>query len=161
MPHSPRASAAALLAWLAACAPGGSPAVPVQPSSALPATVSSATDLSAEADAARAVAAAFIAAEARGDRSGDTLLATGADFIMGGIIVTNRPRLAALVGRGAAVVEDAVIGVSGAFAYVVAVYRFDSPTASLRDRARATFVLERRPAGWRIRHVHTSMVERW
>lgn len=117
--------------------------------------------MASEADAVGAVVAAFVAAEARGDQSGDTLLATGADFIMGGIVVTNRPRLAAMVGRGEAVVEEARMGVSGAFAYAAVVYRFDSPTPSLNDRARGTFVLERRAAGWRIRHVHTSMVERW
>jgi hypothetical protein len=80
---------------------------------------------------------------------------------MGGIIVTRRPRLAAFVGRGEAAGEEARVGLAGGLAWVVVVYRFDSPSPGLRDRARGTFVLERRTAGWRIRHVHTSMVERW
>jgi len=43
--------------------------------------------------------------EARGDESADTLLSPGADFINGGIPVTRRPRLAAVLGRGEATIE--------------------------------------------------------
>ncbi len=162
MRRSARASALALALAAAACG-GAAPAVPVLPQQApaAPAAGDTARSMASEADAVRAVVAAFVAAEARGDQSADTLLATGADFIMGGIALTNRPRLAAMVGRGDGVVEEVRVGVAAAFAYAAVVYRFDSPTPSLRDRARGTFVLERRIAGWRIRHVHTSMVERW
>ena len=161
MRRSARASALALALAGAACGGGAPPVVPVLPEPAPVAARDTAPSMASEADAVRAAVAAFVAAEARGDQAADTLLATGADFIMGGIAITNRPRLAAMVGRGDGVVEEARVSVAAAFAYAAVVYRFDSPTPSLRDRARGTFVLERRLAGWRIRHVHTSMVERW
>lgn len=152
----------ALLALAACAGPPASRPIPVQADSAAAAApAGDTTSPGADAEAARAVVAAFVDAEARGDGSADTLLAQDADFIMGGIVVTSRPRLAAMVGRGDAQLEEARVGTSGAFAYVVAVYRFDSPTPSLDDRARGTFILEKHTAGWRIRHVHTSMVERW
>src|SRR5512135_1889126 len=75
-----------------------------------------------EAALVRDVAAGFIAAEARGDESADTLLASGADFIMSGIPVTRRPRLAAVLGRGDAAVEDTRSQLAGDFAWVVVVY---------------------------------------
>ena len=159
-----------LAAALAACASGrpqAAPNPPPAPAATAPAPPPTAAlppdtnPLSRAADAARATVAAFVAAEARGEASADTLLAPDADFVMGGIVVTSRPRLAAMVGQGDATLEEARIGTSGVFAYVVAVYRFDSPTPSLSDRARGTFILQRLPAGWRIVHVHSSMVERW
>jgi hypothetical protein len=162
MPRCAHASVVTLAAALLACAPSPPPQLAVQPDAPPPASsADTGVALATDAAAARAVVAAFVAAEARGEAAADTLLASGADFVMGGIVITSRPRLAAFVGRGEAAVEDARVGVSGAFAYVVIVYRFDSPSPGLRDRARGTFVLERRTAGWIIRHVHTSMVERW
>jgi len=156
--------ATASFALLLAACPAPRPSSPVPEQTAAPAPVAAQPDttpLSASADQARAVVAAFVAAEARGDGSADTLLAQDADFVMGGILVLSRPRLAAMVGQGTGTLEEARMGVAGAFAYAVVVYRFDSPTPSLRDRARATFILERHVAGWKIRHVHSSMVERW
>ena len=116
-----------------------------------------------DADAGRAhdVAIAFLEAEARGDAAADTLLAPGADFIMTGVRVTTRPRLAGLNGPGDAVVEEANLGLAGSFAWVVLGYRFNGRTPQLGERARATVILEKQRAGWRIRHVHSSMVERW
>lgn len=161
MPRWPAARLAALL--VAAGCGGGAPApIAVQPAPADSAPpLAAGPSLGAAVDAARRVVEAFVAAEAQHDLAADTLLAPEADFIMSGIVITRRPRLAAIVGRGTAVVEEARAGLAGAFAYVVVVYRFDSPSPGLRDRARGTFVLERRPAGWRIRHAHSSMVERW
>ncbi len=100
--------------------------------------------LGAEAAAARDAAVTFITAEAAGERA-DSLLVPGADFIM----------------TGTAVIEAATTSLGGALAYVVVVYRFDARDPALDERARGTFVLEKQRAGWRIRHVHTSMVGRW
>ncbi len=99
-----------------------------------------------EADAAQAQAAvqAFVLQEAQGNRSADTL-----------------PRLAGLNGQGEATIEESECSLAGGFAWVVVGYRFAGRTNDLDERARATFVLEKRRAGWRIRHVHSSMVERW
>jgi hypothetical protein len=110
---------------------------------------------------ARDAAAAFIAAEARGDESADTLLASGADFIMSGIPLTRRPRLAAVLGLGQATVEDMRTQLAGDFAWVVAVYRWTGSRGDDAERGRATMILERRSAGWRIRHVHSSTVAPW
>jgi hypothetical protein len=118
-------------------------------------------DLLRETAAARDVAVGFVMAEARGDESADTLLAPGADFINGGIPVTRRPRLAAVLGRGAAVLEDLRTQLAGEFAWIVAVYRWRGTGGTELERGRATMILERRTPGWRIRHVHSSTVAPW
>lgn len=116
---------------------------------------------SVETAAARDVVNSFVAAEARGDESADTLLAPDADFIATGIVRTSRPRLAGMTGRGEGSIEEARTDLAGSFAWVAVVYRWVGRTPDHAERARATFVLVRRLAGWRIRHVHSSMVERW
>lgn len=118
-------------------------------------------DAAARAGGARAAVAEFVAAAARGDEAADTLLAPGADFIATGIVVTRPPRLAGMVGPGEGTIEEARTVLAGDLAWVAVVYRWVGRTPESVERARATFVLERRPAGWRIRHVHSSMVERW
>ena len=118
-------------------------------------------DPAREAALARAVAETFIAAEARGDESADTLLAPGADFINSGIAVAARPRLAAVIGRGEAMIESLRTEVAGQLAWVVAAYRWSGSAGQVVERGRATLVLERREAGWRIRHVHSSAVPPW
>jgi hypothetical protein len=145
------AASALLVLGLAACA-----ARP-QPGDAAPLEA----DPGRWATAARDVATAFITAEARGDTAADTLLAPGADFISGGVEVTVPPRLAAVIGSGEASVEASRTRVSGPVAWVVVVYGWSGPGAQEAQRGRATLVLERRAAGWRIRHVHSSAVARW
>jgi hypothetical protein len=120
-----------------------------------------ATNLEADLAAARATVNAFLAQEARQSPAADTLVAGGADFIMTGIRVTARPRLAGFNGAGEVFVEEASAAVSGEFAWVELSYRFAGRTTDLAERARATIILEKQRAGWRIRHVHSSMVERW
>ena len=118
-------------------------------------------DPAREAAGARAVAETFIVAEARGDEAADTLLAPGADFINSGIAVAARPRLAAVIGRGEATIENLRTEVAGQLAWVVAVYRWTGGAGRIVERGRATLVLERREAGWRVRHVHSSAVPPW
>ena len=118
-------------------------------------------DLLRETAAARDVAVGFVVAEARGDESADSLLAPGADFISGGIPVTRRPRLAAVLGRGEAAVEDLRTRLAGEFAWIVAVYRWRGTGGADLERGRATMILERGRPGWRIRHVHSSTVAPW
>jgi len=120
-----------------------------------------AADPAREAAAARDVATAFIAAEARGDTTADSLLTSGADFISGGIEVSTRPRLAAVIGRGEGVIETTRTQISGATAWVVAVYTWSGPGAQGAERGRATVILARSDRGWRIRHVHSSTVAPW
>jgi hypothetical protein len=145
------AASALLVLGLAACA-----ARP-EPSQVAPLTA----DPVLAATAARDAAIAFITAEARGDTSADTLLAPGADFINSGVDVTARPRLAAVIGRGEGTVETTRTQVSGATAWVVAVYTWSGPGAQDAQRGRATIILTRSDAGWRIRHVHSSTVAPW
>ncbi len=118
-------------------------------------------DPARETAAAREVAGVFIAGEARGDEAADTLLAPGADFINGGIAVTVRPRLAGIPGRGDATIENLRTELSGELAWVVAVYRWSGQGGRLEGRGRATLILGRREAGWRIEHVHSSTVPPW
>ena len=118
-------------------------------------------NLDRDASEARAAVNTFLTLEARGLPAADTLLSLGADFIITGVKVTTRPRLAGLNGPGETAVEEAATGLSGSFAWVVVGYRFEGRSPALNERARATFVLEKQRAGWRIRHVHSSMVERW
>src|SRR3972149_5879644 len=63
-------------------------------------------------------------------------------------------------GRGEGAVGEARAQVSGSRAWVVVTYRF-TKAGEQPERRRGTFLLEKRTAGWRIRHVHTSWVERW
>jgi len=118
-------------------------------------------NLDVDAALARAAVNQFLALEARGLPAADTLLAPGADFIMTGVRVTTRPRLAGLNGPGEAAIEESGTGFAGSLAWVVVSYRFTGRSEALNERARATFVLEKQRAGWRIRHAHSSMVERW
>ena len=116
---------------------------------------------SVETAAARDVVSTFIAAEARGDEGADTLLAADAGFIATGIPRTARPRLAGMTARGEGSIEEARTELAGSFAWVEVIYRWQGRAPGSEERARATFVLERKLAGWKIRHVHSSMVERW
>ena len=110
---------------------------------------------------ARDVATEFIAAEAGGDAAADTLLASDADFIMSGIPVTRRPRLAGVLGHGAATIEETRTQLAGAFAWVVTTYHWTADDGNDEEHGRATMILERQRAGWRIRHVHSSTVAPW
>lgn len=149
------ASAPFLLVLASACAtPPAGDTIPQLPA------VAGTGPLGSEAAAIRDVVTAFMTAEAGGEPA-DSLLAPGADFLMTGITVTRAPRLAGLNGTGTATIEAAGTYVAGALAYVVVAYRFDASVPELDERARGTFVLEKQRAGWRIRHVHTSMVGRW
>lgn len=146
-------------ALLAACARRA----PMPDFAAAPDTVPAAPayDIAAEAAVLRGVVALFVASEAENGAGADTLLAPGADFLMTGVKVTTRPRLAGLNGPGRASVEEASTGLAGSFGWVVVLYRFEGRTPALNERARATFILEKQRAGWKIRHVHSSMVARW
>lgn len=155
MPRSALASALLILPLLAA-APACTRRLAAPP--AEPVAIG---NPSVETAAARDVVSAFVTAEARGDEAADTLVSADADFIATGIAVTARPRLAGMIGRGEGTIEEARTELAGSFAWVTVVYRWVGRTPDSAERARATFVLERRIAGWRIRHVHSSMVERW
>jgi hypothetical protein len=114
-----------------------------------------------EAALVRQTAVAFISEEARGESAADTLLAANADFIDSGVPVTARPRLSAVLGRGTSTVETVRTEVAGAFAWVVAVYRWRGPGGPEEERGRATMILERQGEAWKIRHVHSSSVPPW
>jgi len=144
-----RAASSAFALALAACAGRAAPGGPLP------------YDPLRETALVRDVATGFIAAEARGDESADTLLTPGADFIMSGISVTRRPRLAGVLGRGETAVEDLRTQLAGDFAWVVAVYHWTGNGGDDVENGRATMILERRRAGWRIRHVHSSTVAPW
>ena len=111
--------------------------------------------------AIRAAVTAFVLGEARGDQDVDTLLASGADFIVTGTAATNRPRLAGVPGTGTGSVGELSIQVAGDYAWAVANYGWVGENSAGGEVGRATFILQRLPAGWRIHHVHSSHVARW
>ncbi len=155
MPRSPgrsRAGAALLAAAvaLAACAPR----VPRADALRLP-------TLGSDVAAVRGAVTAFIVGEAAGERRVDTLLASGADFVVDGVFLEHPPRLAGVPGPGTGAVNDLQIQLAGDYAWVVAGYAWVGNDPAGAERGLATFVLERRSPGWRIRHVHSSHVERW
>ena len=159
MPRSLFVRLLAAAALAAGCA-GRTAAPPATPADTT-APAAPAYDIAGEATAVRGVVSLFVSAEAENAASADTLLTPGADVLMTGVQVTTRPRLAGLNGPGRATVEEASTGLAGHFAWVVVRYRFSGRTPELAERARATFVLEKQRAGWKIRHVHSSMVARW
>lgn len=146
-----RAAAAVAVAALAtACASRVPPPGPLLPMT-----------LAADVAAVRATVAAFVTAEAGGDERADTLLARGTDFVVDGVALENRPRLAGVPGPGTGTVNDLQIQVAGDWAWAVAGYAWMGDDPEGAERGMATFVLQRQPAGWRIRHVHSSHVARW
>jgi ketosteroid isomerase-like protein len=77
------------------------------------------------------------------------------------VVLERRPRLAGVPGPGTGSVNDLHIQVAGDCAWAVAGYAWVGSDPEGAERGMATFVLQRRGAGWRIRHVHSSHVERW
>jgi len=155
MPHSTGRSRRSTLPFLAtlalaACAPRAPAPLPT-----LPSTVGE------DAAAVRAVVTAFIVGEARGDEGTDTLLAPGADLIVTGVPLTERPRLAGVSGPGTGTVRELRVEIAGDQAWAVAGYGWVGRDPSGEERALATFILQRFAGGWRIRHAHSSHVERW
>jgi hypothetical protein len=118
-------------------------------------------DPAADAAAVRLLVEHFVAAEAAMDESADTLLAPGAGFVAMGIPATRRPRLAGMLERGLGALEESSVEVSGGIAWAAIIYRWTPRSPGQPEIARATMVLVRLPAGWRIRHVHSSWVEPW
>ena len=150
-----RRGAAAVLA-LGALALAGCASRPV----ATRAPILSAT-VSDDVPAIRAAVTAFVLGEARGEQGVDTLLASGAGFIVTGTAATNRPRLAGVPGAGTGSVGELRIQVAGDYAWAIANYGWVGENPASGAVGRATFILQRLPAGWRIHHVHSSHVERW
>jgi outer membrane murein-binding lipoprotein Lpp len=117
--------------------------------------------VSDDVPAVRAAVTAFVLGEARGEQTVDTLLASGADFIVTGTAATNRPRLAGVPGVGTGSVGELRIQVAGDYAWAIANYSWVGENPAGGEVGRATFILQRLPAGWRIHHVHSSHVARW
>lgn len=117
--------------------------------------------LGADVAAIRAAVAAFVAGEAALEPAADTLLARGADFVTDGVILEHRPRLAGVPGAGTGSVHDLQIQVAGDYAWAVAGYVWVGDDPDGAERGMATFVFQRQGAAWRIRHLHSSHVERW
>jgi hypothetical protein len=150
-----RRGAAAVLA-LGALALAGCASRPV----ATRAPILSAT-VSDDVPAIRAAVTAFVLGEARGEQGVDTLLASGAGFIVTGTAATNRPRLAGVPGAGTGSVGELRIQVAGDYAWAIANYGWVGENPAGAEVGLATFILQRLPAGWRIHHVHSSHVGRW
>jgi len=114
---APRRAAAAAALALGALTLAGCVSRPVATrTQLLAATVSD------DVPAIRAAVTAFVLGEARGDQGVDTLLASGADFIVTGTRAANRPRLAGVPGAGTGSVGELRIQVAGDYAWAVVNY---------------------------------------
>jgi hypothetical protein len=148
-----RAAAALVFGALALAGCASRPAAPATPMISGP--------VSDDVPAIRAAVTAFVLGEASGEPGVDTLLASGADFIVTGTAATNRPRLAGVPGAGTGSIQELRIQVVGDYAWAVASYGWVGENPEGGEVGLATFILQRLPAGWRIHHVHSSHVERW
>ena len=151
-----RAAAAALVLALGALALPGCATRPM-PTRTQTLSGTAADDVAA----IRAAVTAFVLGESRGEQDVDTLLASGADFIVTGTAAQHAPRLAGVPGAGTGSVGELRIQVAGDYAWAIASYGWVGENATGAEQGLATFVLQRLPAGWRIHHVHSSHVERW
>jgi hypothetical protein len=161
MPRSTAASRAARRRTAAALALG---ALALAGCAGHPVTIRTPTlsaTVSDDVPAIRAAVTAFVLGEARDEQSADTLLASSADFIVTGTAATNRPRLAGVPGAGTGSVGELRIQVAGDYAWAIANYGWVGENPAGGEVGRATFILLRLPAGWRIHHVHSSHVARW
>ena len=106
-----------------------------------------------------AIARAALQADAALDRSGDTLYASDALVIANAQVRLNAPRFAGVSYGGHVSVATAAVTLEGRFAWVLVDYRWVS--ARQAEAGRATFIMEDRPGGWRIVHLHSSQLLPW
>jgi hypothetical protein len=136
-----RSATAIALALLGACAPGAAPR-------AGPMTVlGTTTDVDALVRAA-------LTHDATLDRAADSLYAPEAVVIANARLRFAAPRFAGVSYGGRVTVAAAAVTLQGGWAWAVVDYRWIG--AQQAEAGRATFVVVRRPAGWRIIHAHSS-----
>jgi ketosteroid isomerase-like protein len=93
------------------------------------------------------------------DRAADTLYAPDAQVVADAQVRLNAPRFAGVSYGGHITVASASVTLEGRFAWALVEYRWVG--ARQAEAGRATFILEDRPDGWRIVHVHSSQLLPW
>jgi len=93
------------------------------------------------------------------NRAADTLYTTDAVVVANAQVRLSAPRFAGVTYGGQVSVANAAVTLEGRFAWVLVDYRWVG--ARQAEAGRATFILEDRPGGWRIIHVHSSQLLPW
>jgi hypothetical protein len=93
------------------------------------------------------------------NRAADTLYATDALVVANAQVRLSAPRFAGVTYGGRMTVATAAVTLEGRFAWALVDYRWFG--AGQAEAGRATFILEDRPGGWRIIHVHSSQLLPW
>ncbi|HEX9393462.1 MAG TPA: nuclear transport factor 2 family protein [Gemmatimonadales bacterium] len=93
------------------------------------------------------------------NRAADTLYATDALVVANAQVRLSAPRFAGVTYGGRMTVAAAAVTLEGRFAWALVDYRWIG--ARQAEAGRATFILEDRPGGWRIIHVHSSQLLPW
>jgi SnoaL-like protein len=106
-----------------------------------------------------AIVRAALQLDAALDRAADTLYATEAIVVANARARLAAPRFAGVTYGGHVTVTTASVTLEGRFAWVLVDYRWIG--ARQAEAGRATFILEDRPGGWRIIHVHSSQLLPW
>ena len=102
-----------------------------------------------------------LAADAAADRAADTLYAQEAIVVANARTRLRTPRFAGVGYGGRVTIAAATVTLQGRFAWGVLDYRWFNVAQQQAEAGRATFMLESRPAGWRIVHVHSSQLLPW
>jgi hypothetical protein len=92
-------------------------------------------------------------------RAADTLYATDAVVVANAQVRLSAPRFAGVTYGGRMTVTTAAVTLEGRFAWALVDYRWIGTRQA--EAGRATFILEDRPGGWRIIHVHSSQLLPW
>lgn len=110
-------------------------------------------------DIVEAIVRAALQLDAALDRAADTLYAPDALIVADAQVRLNAPRFAGVSYGGHMTVASASVTLEGRFAWALVDYRWVG--ARQAEAGRATFILEDRPGGWRIVHVHSSHLQPW
>jgi len=110
-------------------------------------------------DVVEAIARAALQLDATLNRAADTLYAPDAIVVANAQVRLNAPRFAGVTYGGRVSVATAAVTLEGRFAWVLVDYRWIGTRQA--EAGRATFILEDRPGGWRIIHVHSSQLLPW
>jgi ketosteroid isomerase-like protein len=102
-----------------------------------------------------------LALDAAGDRAADSLYAAEAVVVANARVRLAAPRFAGVGSGGRVTVAAAAVALEGRFAWVLADYRWINSQRNEAEAGRATVVCQQQAQGWKIVHVHSSLLLPW
>ena len=99
--------------------------------------------------------------DASRDVGADSLYAPDAVVVANARVRLGHPRYAGVGYGGRVTVAAASVTLSGEFAWATLDYRWFNMAQRQAEAGRATFVLAKRPSGWKIIHAHSSQLLPW